>query len=194
MMLWHWFNLLLFTDLHLSWLHREKHTKGLLAVFQMFLAASTDCWWAEPCAFFWNKLLLLICVWCFASRLDCWQWRLESPQRPCPRPPFTINLFPSTIIKAGFEKSKPTMNKYEYRCVHAGVYVTITLYPFICRQTNLSEPSDHFLVRLTASKHCCFSCLHLFQSWSHRYTQDTLNVAWTPGFRFWRSHPITFYC
>jgi hypothetical protein len=29
----------------------------------------------------WTGLPLLIRVWCFVSGLNCWQWRLESPQR-----------------------------------------------------------------------------------------------------------------
>lgn len=38
-----------FTDLRLSWLHRKKHTKELLEVFWLLLAASADsCRSAEP--------------------------------------------------------------------------------------------------------------------------------------------------
>lgn len=38
-------------------------------------------WPAETRGFFWIEPLLPIHVWCSASGLDCWQQRLESPQR-----------------------------------------------------------------------------------------------------------------
>jgi hypothetical protein len=46
----------------LLWLHREKHTKELLVMFQRFLAASMDSsQLVEPWGFFLIKLPLLIC-------------------------------------------------------------------------------------------------------------------------------------
>lgn len=61
-----------FADFCLSWLRRDKCTKGLLVIFQLLLAASVDlCQSAEPCGFFWIEQLLLIHVWCLASELDC---------------------------------------------------------------------------------------------------------------------------
>ena len=62
-------------DPSLSWLCREKHTKELLVVFNCFLPLQ------RTPANSWIKLQLLIHAWCFASGLDCWQRRLESPQR-----------------------------------------------------------------------------------------------------------------
>jgi hypothetical protein len=47
-----------FADLCLLWLHRKKHTKELLGVFSMLLAALADsCWSAEPRGFFWIELI-----------------------------------------------------------------------------------------------------------------------------------------
>jgi hypothetical protein len=45
----------------LLWFHGEKHTKKLLVVFWLLLAAPADsCRSAEPQSFFWIKLLLLL--------------------------------------------------------------------------------------------------------------------------------------
>jgi hypothetical protein len=60
-----------FAEYRLPWLHREKHIKEQLTVFLLLLATSKDSWpYLEPHGFFWIKLLVLIHVWCFASRLD----------------------------------------------------------------------------------------------------------------------------
>ena len=51
----------------LSRLCREKCTRDLLAVFQLYLAASMALWLVEPHGFFWIEPLLLVQVWCFAN-------------------------------------------------------------------------------------------------------------------------------
>jgi hypothetical protein len=61
----HWFALPPLLISTLSWLCREKCTKELLVVLQQILAASTILGQlAEPCDFFWIKLLLMICEQC----------------------------------------------------------------------------------------------------------------------------------
>jgi hypothetical protein len=74
----------------LPWPYRENLAKELLVVF-CFLLADQQSLMASPnlttdtcsCLAFaeWTGLPLLICIWCFASGLDCWQWRLESPPK-----------------------------------------------------------------------------------------------------------------
>jgi len=78
--------LMVFTDLCLSWLHWEKHTRERLLVFWLLLAASSDsCQFGRALQFLsdqaaatdlclvfaeWTGQLLLACVWCFG--LHCW--------------------------------------------------------------------------------------------------------------------------
>ena len=49
----------------------------------------------------WIGMQLLIHVWCFASKLDCWQWRLKWPQRTISNnnPCFLLTfLFPLPLV------------------------------------------------------------------------------------------------
>jgi hypothetical protein len=62
--------IIFFTDLCLSWLHRE--TKELLMLSQLLLDASVDSYQLmEPWDFFCITSLRLILVRCFTSGLDC---------------------------------------------------------------------------------------------------------------------------
>ena len=72
-------------DLHLSQSdfiekNAPKNFSWYSGGFWRLLQPPAD-WPAETRGFFWIEPLLPIHVWCSASGLDCWQQRLESPQR-----------------------------------------------------------------------------------------------------------------
>jgi hypothetical protein len=82
----HWFAFQCFSDLHLSWLCRQMHTKEVFMVFCLLFATSMDSWKSGRASWFlldghvatdlclvfaaWTGLPQLICLWWFG--LDCW--------------------------------------------------------------------------------------------------------------------------
>lgn len=73
----HWFALLSSMTFTCDSIHRNTPKN----FWWLLLVAPMDSYkLAEP-HFFWIKPLVLICVWCFAVGQDCWQQRLESPER-----------------------------------------------------------------------------------------------------------------
>ena len=140
------------------------HQKNFWWYSGCFLAASEDtCRSAEPHRFFWIKPRLLICVWCLAGGQDCWQQKLELPQRTTSKWVYPVSYWPffsptsggwwaRREAKVGFENSKPTgahgspslllsfvwrNTGCEYICFNASLLTTTMLWwhrPFLVDQ------------------------------------------------------------